>query len=124
MTDPIPTVALWASNPLLAQSQDAALIAQSESDAQITSGTIALGVAATVIQAAIPIVSAAISATPAGPLGGALATAGLTALSASMTSQHTAALAGLTATQQSAITTAVAIGASVAIAKLTPGTTP
>lgn len=124
MTDPIPTVNTWQTNPALAESEDAALVQQALADAAITGDAIALGIAAKIATVAAPIAAAAVSATPAGPAVGALVAAGLTALGTTLANQHTNALSALTPIQQATITQAVSVGAAIATSKLTPGVTP
>ncbi len=109
----IPTAADWATNPAAALAAAGVYAQATSADGDPTTQVIAFGIAAQILAAAAPLAGQAIG----GPLG-ALAGAAVGQVAASLASQHQAALSALTADQQALLTQTVAVGISLAAAKL------
>ena len=111
--NPIPTAADWDADPIGASAAASALAAKTGADTDSQTVAIALGIAAQVLQAALPL-----AATALGGSGGALAAAGINVLIASLSAQHATAIAALTPAQQALVTLAIQTGATAVAAKV------
>ncbi len=111
MTTPIPTLADWAASPADALAASLGIANQTSNDGASSAASIALGIAAEVVQALLPLAGAAVG----GPWGEVVGAA-VSTLATTLTSQHATSLAALTPAQQALVTLTI----QTAMAQLRP----